>query len=129
MPEAARYYGQSLKDDPGNAELLSLAFFYSTTSGDMEARRQICRPGGGQARRTTAPRGWRWRWSPSSTRIMPRRASNLSLSAKGPFTVLTVSLFDAWARGGQGDAAGAHADMKTLAAQSGAEGSPLFMPR
>ena len=36
MQSAARYYSQSLKNDPGNASLLALAFFYSTTSGDVE---------------------------------------------------------------------------------------------
>ncbi|MBV9202654.1 MAG: hypothetical protein JOY83_23565, partial [Alphaproteobacteria bacterium] len=28
LPEAARYYAQSLKNDPGNAEVLSQAFFF-----------------------------------------------------------------------------------------------------
>ena len=37
MPQAARYYGQSLNNDPANADLLALAFFYSTTSGDFDA--------------------------------------------------------------------------------------------
>ena len=33
MPDAARYYAQSLKDDPGNAEIMSQAFFFASTSG------------------------------------------------------------------------------------------------
>src|SRR5436305_14090241 len=37
LPQAARYYGQSLASDPGNPSLLALSFFYSTTSGDFDA--------------------------------------------------------------------------------------------
>src|ERR1700749_2334984 len=37
MPEAARYYAQSLKNDPGNAAVLSQAFFFVSTSGDMDS--------------------------------------------------------------------------------------------
>jgi hypothetical protein len=36
LPEAARYYGQSLAKDPANPSLLGLSFFYSTTLGDFE---------------------------------------------------------------------------------------------
>ncbi len=57
---------------------------------------------------------------------MPKRGRNLSLSAKGPFQALVVSLFDAWAAAASGDAAGATADMKLLSAQSGAEGLAAF---
>ena len=51
---------------------------------------------------------------------------NLAASAKGPFTVLTVSLFDGWAAAALSDAAGAAADMKALAAQKGAEPVAAF---
>ena len=37
LPQAARYYGRALANDPGNPSLLALSFFYSTTSGDFEA--------------------------------------------------------------------------------------------
>ena len=37
LPQAARYYGQSLSNDQGNPSLLALSFFYSTTSGDFDA--------------------------------------------------------------------------------------------
>ncbi len=36
MPQAAQYYAKSLKSDPNNTDLLSAAFFYSTTSGDLD---------------------------------------------------------------------------------------------
>src|SRR5438445_3371678 len=37
LPEAARYYGKALADDPANPSLLTLSFFYAVTSGDFEA--------------------------------------------------------------------------------------------
>src|SRR5437868_7084961 len=37
LPQAARYYGRALANEPGNPSLLALSFFYSTTSGDFEA--------------------------------------------------------------------------------------------
>jgi Flp pilus assembly protein TadD len=37
LPQAARYYGRALANDPGNPSLLSLSFFYSITSGDFDA--------------------------------------------------------------------------------------------
>ena len=49
MPEAARYYGQSLKNDPGNAEICCRwPSSIASTSGDLESARQICHRGGGQ---------------------------------------------------------------------------------
>ena len=61
LPQAARYYGQSLSNDPGNPSLLALSFFYSTTSGDFDAAGKYAQAGGRRPRRTTAPRAWRWR--------------------------------------------------------------------
>src|SRR5579883_1061801 len=37
LGEAARYYSQSLSNDPANPSLLALSFFYSSTQGDFEA--------------------------------------------------------------------------------------------
>jgi len=50
----------------------------------------------------------------------------LSLSAKGPFTTLTSSLFDAWAAAAQHDSAGMQKDLVTLNQQSGAENLAAF---
>ena len=50
----------------------------------------------------------------------------LAASAKGPFTILTVSLFDGWAAAAMGDTAQVAADMKTLGSQSGAQGVAAF---
>ncbi len=125
MPEAAHYYAQSLKDDPGNASILSLAFFYATTSGDVEGSGKYATqivaktPDERSARLALAVIAFKHKDYAEARR-------NLSLSAKGPFQTLVVSLFDGWAAAASGDAAGATADMKTLSAQSGAEGLAAF---
>ncbi len=125
MPEAARYYAQSLKNDPGNADILSLAFFYTTTSGDVEGSGKYATqivaktPDERSARLALAVIAFKHK-------DYAEARKNLSLSAKGPFQTLVVSLFDGWAAAASGDAAGAMADMKTLSAQSGAEGLAAF---
>jgi tetratricopeptide (TPR) repeat protein len=125
MPEAARYYAQSLKNDPGNASILSLAFFYTTTSGDVEGSGKYATqivaktPDERSARLALAVIAFKHKDYAEARR-------NLSLSAKGPFQTLVVSLFDGWAAAASGDAAGAMADMKTLSEQSGAEGLAAF---
>ncbi len=125
MPDAARYYAQSLKSDPGNASILSLAFFYATTSGDLEgagkyAARIVAQSQDDRsARLTLAVIAFKHK-----NYIEARK--NLSLSAKGPFQALVVSLFDGWAAAASGDSAGAMADMKLLGGQSGAEGLAAF---
>jgi tetratricopeptide (TPR) repeat protein len=125
MPEAARYYAQSLKNDPGNAEVLSQAFFFASTSGDMDSAGKYATqmvgtvPDERSARLTLAVIAFKHKDYAGARK-------NLSLSAKGPFQSLVVSLFDAWGAAASGDAAGAMADMKNLGAQSGVEGLAAF---
>jgi tetratricopeptide (TPR) repeat protein len=125
MPQAARYYAQSLKSDPGNGGILSLAFFYATTSGDMEGAGKYATqivaksPDERSARLALAVIAFKHR-------NYAEARKNLSLSAKGPFQALVVSLFDSWAAAASNDAAGAMDDMKQLGAQTGAEGLAAF---
>jgi tetratricopeptide (TPR) repeat protein len=125
MTEAARYYAQSLKTDPGNADLLSLAFFYSSTAGDLNSAAQYAAkvvqtaPDDRAARLALAVAAFH-------NKDYAGVRKNLAASAKGPFSVLTVSLFDAWAAAAAGDQAGVAADMKTLGDQSAAEGVAAF---
>jgi tetratricopeptide (TPR) repeat protein len=125
LPEAARYYTQSLKQDPSNASILSLAFFYTTTSGDVEGAGKYATqivaktPDERSARLALAVIAFKHK-------DYAEARKHLSLSAKGPFQTLVVSLFDGWAAAAGGDAAGALADMKTLGTQSGAEGLAAF---
>jgi len=125
MPDAARYYAKSLRNDPGNAEIMSQAFFFSSTSGDMETAGKYATemvahsPDERSARLALAVIAFRHKDYAGARK-------NLSLSAKGPFQSLVVSLFDAWGAAASGDAAGATADMKALASQSGVEGLAAF---
>ena len=125
LPQAARYYGQSLTNDPGNPSLLALSFFYSTTSGDFDAAGKYAQavvaatPDDRAARLALAVIGFKHKDYADVRK-------QLSLSAKGPFTVLTLSLFDAWAAAAQHDTAGMEKDLAALAEQKGAESMAAF---
>ena len=125
LGEAARYYGQSLKNDPGNPSLLALSFFYSTTLGDFESAGKYAQavvdatPDDRAARLALAVIGFKHK-------DYAEVRKQLALSAKGPFTVLTLSLFDAWAAAAQHDGAGVEKDLAALTAQKGAESMAMF---
>jgi tetratricopeptide (TPR) repeat protein len=125
LAAAARYYGIALGNDPANASLLALSFFYSTTSGDFESAAKYAQaviaatPDDRAARLALAVIDFQQRNYGSVRR-------NLSQSAKGPFTVLTLSLFDAWAAAAQHDVAGMDKDLGALAGQKGAESMAAF---
>ncbi len=125
LPEAARYYAQSLKNDPGNASILSLAFFYAATSGDVDG---AGRYGNQIVAKTPDDRSARLVLAVIAFKHKDyaEARKDLSLSAKGPFPTLVVSLFDAWAAAANGDAGAAMADMKTLGGQNGTEGLAAF---
>src|SRR5579872_5291891 len=125
LSQAARYYGQSLSNDPGNPSLLALSFFYSTTLGDFEAAGKYAQavvaatPDDRDARLALAVIGFKHK-------DYAEVRKQLSLSAKGPFTLLTLSLFDAWAAAAQSDSAGMQKDLQVLIEQKGAEGMAAF---
>ncbi len=125
LPEAAHYYTQSLKQDPGNASILSLAFFYTTTSGDVEGAGKYATqivaktPDERSARLALAVIAFKHK-------DYAEVRKNLSLSAKGPFTTLTSALLDGWAAAAARDSAGMQKDLLTLSQQSGAENMAAF---
>jgi len=125
LPQAARYYGQSLSNDPANPSLLALSFFYSTTSGDFDAAGKYAQaviatsPDDRAARLALAVIGFKHKDYPDVRK-------QLSLSAKGPFTALTLSLFDAWAAAAERDTAGMQKDLQSLLEQKGAESMAAF---
>ena len=125
LGQAARYYGQSLNNDPANPSLLALSFFYSTTQGDFESAGKYAQavvaatPDDRAARLALAVIGFKHK-------DYAEVRKQLSLSAKGPFAVLTLSLFDAWAAAAQHDGAGVEKDLAALASQKGAEGMAPF---
>jgi tetratricopeptide (TPR) repeat protein len=125
LPQAARYYSTALTNDPGNPSLLALSFFYSTTNGDFDAAAKYANSvvaitaDDRAARLALAVVGFKRRDYGDVRR-------QLSLSAKGPFTVLTLSLFDAWAAAAQHDTAGMDKDLAALSEQKGAESMTAF---
>ena len=125
LPQAARYYGSALANDPANPSLLALSFFYSTTSGDFEAAGKYAQavvaatPDDRAARLALGVIGFKHKDYAEVRR-------HLSQSAKGPFTVLTLSLFDAWAAAAQHDIAGMDKDLLALSEQKGAESMTAF---
>jgi tetratricopeptide (TPR) repeat protein len=125
LGQAAQYYGQALADDPGNPSLLAMSFFYSTTSGDFEAAGKYA-----QAVVTATPDDRAARLALAVIAFRHKDYGDvrkqLSLSAKGPFTTLTLSLFDAWAAAAQHDTQGMQKDIQTLLEQKGAEGMASF---
>jgi tetratricopeptide (TPR) repeat protein len=125
LGQAARYYGQALSDDPGNPSLLAMSFFYSTTSGDFEAAGKYA-----QAVVATESDDRAARLALAVVAFKHRDYGDvrrqLAQSAKGPFTALTLALFDAWAAAAQHDTAGMQKDIQTLQEQKGAEGMAAF---
>ena len=125
MPQAAAFYGKALQNDPGNPSLLALSFFYSTTSGDFESVAKYAQavtaatPDDRAARLSLAVIGFKHKDYAEVRR-------QLSLSAKGAFTTLTLSLFDAWAAAAQHDLVGMNKDLKALSDEKGAENIAAF---
>lgn len=125
MSRAADYYAMAHASDPANPALLAQSFFYAATSGDFEASAKYANavvtatPNDRAARLALAVIAFK-----RHDYVDARR--QLSLSAKGPFTILTLSLFDAWAAAALHDSAGMNKDLAALAGQKGAESMSAF---
>ncbi len=125
LSEAARLYMSSLDHDPGNAQLLTYAFFYAASAGRMEDATKLAQrlvaitPDERAARLTLAVAALK-------QRDYKKARVEIAKSAKGPFTSFTVALIDGWAAAGAGDGAAARADFKMLHAQRSADGLAYF---
>ncbi|HEX3756626.1 MAG TPA: tetratricopeptide repeat protein, partial [Rhizomicrobium sp.] len=125
LAQAAHYYSQSLNNDPGDPTLLAMSFFYSATIGDFDAagryatRLVAATPGDRAARLTLAVIAFKHKDYAAVRK-------NLSLSDKGPYTGLTISLFDAWAAAATHDEAAVTKDLAALAAEKGAENMAAY---
>jgi tetratricopeptide (TPR) repeat protein len=125
LPEAAKYYSQALANDPSSSSLLALTFFYATSSGDFAGAAKYAQqvvaatPDDRIARLTLSVLAFK-------RKDYADARQNLSLSAKGPFTVLTLSLFDSWAAAAMRDNAGVEKNLKALTEQKGAENMAAF---
>jgi tetratricopeptide (TPR) repeat protein len=125
LHQAAAFYGKSLAGDPGNPSLLALSFFYASTSGDMDAAGRYA-----QKVVATDPDDRAARLALAVIALKKKdyadARAHLAQSAKGPFTLLTLSLLDAWAAAAQRDTAAVEKDLTILRAQKGAENLATF---
>jgi tetratricopeptide (TPR) repeat protein len=122
---AARMFRESAMRDPGNAQLATLAFFYSADAGEMDEAVKFAGqlvtlvPDDRAARLTLAVAALK-------ARDYKRARTEINKSAKVPFTSFTVALIDGWAAAGMGDGGGAKDDFKLLHAQKSADGLAYF---
>ena len=102
-----------------------MSFFYSTTSGDFEAAGKYA---DAVIAKTPDDRGARLALAVIAFKHKDYAdvRKQLTLSAKGPFTALILSLFDAWAAAAQHDNAGVQKDIQTVLSQKGTEGIASF---
>ena len=125
IAEAAKFFRASLDRDPKDPQLLTFAFFYSASAGQVDQAAELAErlaavsPGDRAARLTLAVAALKHRDYKAAR-------AQIAKSAKGPFTLFTVALIDAWAAAGMGDGAGAEAELKNLHAQSGADALTYF---
>ena len=125
LKDASRYYSASLKADPANKDLLALAFFFASSSGDIDEAARLSQlivaqtPNDRDARMTLAIVALK-RHDFADAR------KQMGLSDKGPFTTMMIALIDGWAAAGMGDKPGAIADMGMLRVQSGADQLAMF---
>ncbi|MBV8978710.1 MAG: tetratricopeptide repeat protein [Alphaproteobacteria bacterium] len=125
MADAARFYRESLERDPDDQSLMSLAFFYETSSGDLEdatalAKRLVAATPDDRAARLVLAVDAMKHGNYHQAR------EEIAKSAKNSAVNITVALVNAWAAAGDGDAAGALQAIDSLRGQGGAEGVMTF---
>ncbi|HEX3432315.1 MAG TPA: tetratricopeptide repeat protein [Rhizomicrobium sp.] len=125
MADAARLYASSLEADPDNVEILSRAFLYAAAAGDVTtaaklAERVIQKEPDNRAARLALAVAAIGKGDYAAAR------TDLSQSAKGAFTELTLVLLDAWASAGAGDLKSADADLAQVVPQGGTEALMQF---
>ena len=125
MADAARLYVSSLAADPDNVDILSRAFLYAAASGDVATAAKLAdrvvrkQPDNRAARLALAV-------AAIGKSDYAKARADLSQSAKGSFTELTIVLLDAWASAGAGDLKSADADLSQVVAQGGTEALAQF---
>jgi tetratricopeptide (TPR) repeat protein len=118
MPEAAKLYQESLAGDPSNSDLLNRAVLYTAAAGRLDeaakfAERVVAAAPDDRVARLALAVDAIHRHDFSGAR------EQLSKSAKGPFTGLTLSLLDAWAAQGEGRTDAALTSLSEITAEGG----------
>jgi tetratricopeptide (TPR) repeat protein len=125
LTDAAKFYRESYEADPSDQELLTFAFFYAASAGDVDSAATLAEklvataPDDRAARLTLAVEALK-REDYKTAR------SEIGKSAKGPFTSFTVTLVDGWAAAGLGDGSTAASDLASLHAVQGADALATF---
>jgi tetratricopeptide (TPR) repeat protein len=125
IAEAAKFFRAALDSDPKDLQLLTFAFFYSASAGQVDQAAELAErlaaisPGDRAARLTLAVAALKHRDYKAAR-------AQIAKSAKGPFTAFTVSLIDAWAAAGMGDGAAAETELNNLHAQNGPDALAYF---
>lgn len=125
MGDAARLYASSLAADPDNVDILSHAFLYAAAAGDVATAAELAdrviqkEPDNRAARLALAV-------AAIGKRDYAKARADLSQSAKGAFTELTLVLLDAWAAVGAGDIKSADTDLAQVTPQGGTEALTQF---
>ncbi len=119
MGEASRLYIETLESNPGDTNIANRAFLYTAASGDVDeaikiAAKVVAGSTDDRAARMALAVGDIKRGHYDDAR------DELSKSAKGPFTTLTLLLIDGWAAQGEGDT---DAALKAFDGLSGAGGT------
>jgi tetratricopeptide (TPR) repeat protein len=125
ISNAAKYYGSSLDRTPNDPTLQALAFFYSTSAGDIDGAAKLAKQ---LVVTTPDDRASRLVLAISALKRQDYKETReqIGKSAKGSFASLTVALVDAWAAAGARDGDAASADLKALRGQSGMDALAAF---
>jgi tetratricopeptide (TPR) repeat protein len=118
MGAASRLYIETLESDPDNTNVANRAFLYTAAAGDVDealklAEKVVKGNADDRAARMALAVGDIKHGDFSEAR------DELSKSAKGPFTTLTLLLIDGWAAEGQGNTDAALKDFDGLVAAGG----------
>jgi tetratricopeptide (TPR) repeat protein len=118
MVEASRLYIESLDADPDNASIANRAFLYTAAAGDVD---QAIKIAGKVVQSSVDDRAARLALAVGDIKHgdYDEARDELSKSAKGPFTTLTLLLIDGWAAQGQGNIDDALKDFDSLTAAGG----------
>jgi tetratricopeptide (TPR) repeat protein len=125
LKDAAKFYRQSLAEDPANTQLLTLAFFYSASAGELDAAAALAKQ---LVAAQPDDRAGRLTLAVAALKHEDYKAARTEIaqSAKGPFTSFTVTLIDSWAAAGLGDKSAAEAGFESLRSVTGADALATF---
>jgi tetratricopeptide (TPR) repeat protein len=125
LKDASSYYRLSLDADPDNKELLGSAFLYATAAGDIDGAARLAQkvvadhPDDLSGRLTLAVAALKHRDYAGAR-------TQMGLTSKGPFSIVTSALVDGWAAAGLGDRQTAIGDIAALRATGTVDAMAMY---